>query len=175
MPSLPLTRWFPAVVHGLGGYDASIVNCDVCGVFTVSRNAIYDWLNRNNVYLTPLRRAVLSMHIRAMSPAQQPEDMWTTNRIEQYFKNDPQLPNPSQQAINIIRVIGDKILETGEVIQTARHDLAALVGSPNFGFAGKVIENLQRRGWIEGAITKLLNGDIRIHDLSLTLEGWDVY
>lgn len=82
--------------------------------------------------------------------------------------------SPSVQAMNLIRYIGDEVLETGRPIHQLR-DISVEIGAQSAELAGGLLEELQERGLVKmGKPTKTFSGTI-YQNVNLSLAGWDRY
>ena len=82
--------------------------------------------------------------------------------------------SPSVQAMNLIRYIGDEVLETGRPIQQLS-DISAEIGAQSAELAGGLLEELQERGLVKmGKPARTLSGTIYLN-VNLSLTGWDQY
>ena len=82
--------------------------------------------------------------------------------------------SPAIQAINLIRYIGDEVLESGRPIDQLS-GISGITGSPSEELADKIIEELHQQGLISmGEPVKALDGTLFIN-VSLTLDGWERY
>ncbi len=158
-----------------GSYDAYIVECEVCGCFVVSRTAIWDLLSPENPRMTPMRRAVLSHHVRSLADNGHDKEMWTTDRLDSFFEGDPRLPSPAQQATNIIRLIGDEVSTTGTSVETLPASLSAKVGSPSHAFAVNLLVELKDRGVVTAMTIPLGQAAPHVQEVGLTLSGWELH
>ena len=73
--------------------------------------------------------------------------------------------NPAIQAINLIRKIGDKVSESGELIQQIN------LRNP---IHRQIFEDLKNQGLIRGEIVNVFGGST-VSGVNLTLEGWRQY
>ena len=83
------------------------------------------------------------------------------------------LVSPAVQAMNIIRHIGDGVLEAGQPV--AIGDISENIGAPNSVFAESLLDQLVKRGWIEKTGPSKQPDGVFQHIANLTLDGWDQY
>ena len=83
--------------------------------------------------------------------------------------------SPSIQAMNLIRYIGDEVLETGHPIQELC-DISAKIGAQSEELASELLEELQERGLVRmGEPVRTLSGTNYYLNVNLSLDGWDQY
>ena len=83
--------------------------------------------------------------------------------------------SPAVQAQNIIRYVGDKIIESGEVIPQISGDLYSEIGASSSDLAFKLMEELVEKEFLKvGNIMKSFKGSTLVN-VNLTLEGWEQY
>ena len=83
--------------------------------------------------------------------------------------------NPSVQAMNLIRYIGDEVLETGRPINQLR-DISAEIGAQSAELAGGLLEELQDRGLVKmGKPARFVGGRTLYLNVDLSLDGWKQY
>ena len=84
--------------------------------------------------------------------------------------------SPAVQAQNIIRYVGDKIKESGEVIPELSGDLHSEIGAPSSDLAFKLIVELVGKGVLnDGTNGKIHPAASALRNVNLTLEGWEKY
>ncbi len=82
--------------------------------------------------------------------------------------------SPAIQAINLIRYIGDEVLESGQPIDQLS-GISEISGSPSEELADQILEELHQRGLVNmGDPVKMLDGTAFVN-ISLTLDGWERY
>ena len=83
--------------------------------------------------------------------------------------------SPAVQAQNIIRYVGDKIIESGEAIPQISGGLYSEIGAPSSDLAFKLMEELEEKGVLKsGHITKTFKSSTLVN-VNLTLKGWEQY
>ena len=81
--------------------------------------------------------------------------------------------NPAAQAINLIRYIGDEIIEYGKPIAHLS-GFAESISSPSQELADGLLEELQNRGLVKiGYISKTISDGTTFMNVDLSLEGWE--
>jgi nucleoside 2-deoxyribosyltransferase len=86
-----------------------------------------------------------------------------------------QLPTPAQQAINVIRFVGDCVAESGEPISNLPPAFHASVGSPNRNSAMHIARQLFRAGLLDAIEAGDMQSPNEIIQANLTLPGWQQY
>lgn len=92
--------------------DSAGFECQACGRFGISRSALVTYFDSRNGTLSALQRAAL---LHRLSAAHRGSSglMITTDWMER-FELSARLPIPTEQAMNLVRLIGDRLSETGE-------------------------------------------------------------
>ena len=93
-------------------FDGRAFDCDMCGSFKVSGTALA-MLSDEKDSLTAIQRAALSHHIRSANDAVTELPLITSDWLAR-FLTAARLPTPGEQAINILRFIGDEVAKTGK-------------------------------------------------------------
>ena len=101
-------------VFDSGGADWAGFDCEACGRFRVVGSALNDRLQLR-ADLTKMERAALAHRLRAVVATDE-EPLITTDWLAKFCQN-PTLPTPAMQATNLIGVIGQHVLDTGEPYQ----------------------------------------------------------
>ena len=82
--------------------------------------------------------------------------------------------SPAQQAMNLIRYIGDQVRESGKPIGILEK-FSASISSPSDGFAAHILEELYEEGLVRiGKISGTMAGQFFV-DVNLSLAGWERY
>lgn len=158
-----------------GSREASLFDCEVCGKFAVSGTALDDHLDLRLPGMTKVKRAALSHQIKIEAGRGNQPRMLTTYDLELAVKDNVLLPTPAQQANNIIRFVGDIVSKQGELLEVVPKDFSAIVGSPSREFAFEILAQLDRRGLMTGMFLPDMNGPPHAQDVTLTLDGWELY
>lgn len=166
---------YGCTVEPFGTKDASLFRCAVCGEFAVSRSALDDYQQLRMPGMTRVKRAAISHQIRIGGARTSGPWMLTTYELESLIREGLPLPAPSQQAVNAIRYIGDRVTEDGVPIEFLQPEFSAHIGSPSREFACNLVVELRDHGLTTGMFLTDINGPSHIQDLSLTLAGWDRY
>ena len=85
--------------------------------------------------------------------------------------------SPGLQAMNIIRYIGDQVIESGEPVrQVSSEDIYSEVGSPSGRFAAQIITELFHSGLLSYSDSStVMSGRTSFLFVNLTLAGWRQY
>ena len=92
-----------------------------------------------------------------------------TTQMLDSIRADGKLPSRAEQAINLIRFVGDKVSHTGETISEMPENFYAIIGSINYGEGIMLINELQERNILRDM------GGRAIDYVNLTLDGWNQY
>jgi hypothetical protein len=122
---------------------------------------------------TPVKRAVLSHRIRLDQNEQKPPRI-DSYLMERVLEGGATLPAPTQQATNLLRFIGDRVLKTGEPLNDLRGGFRAVIGAPSVRAAEAILFELKRRGLLTGLFIQGANG-VAFQDVEPTLAGWERY
>ena len=83
--------------------------------------------------------------------------------------------SPAVQAMNLIRYIGDRVLESGEPIRNLPCNLE-ISNSPSREFFIEIVEELYEQGILRMSEPQpLLSGDVIFSFVTLSLRGWEQY
>jgi hypothetical protein len=159
------------------GINGQSVDCDNCGGFTISDEAVEDYLDAEfgqGQRVTPVQRARLSHRIRS-GGGESGRPKIEADFVERFFQDGCIGPDPTQQVRNLVRYIGDRISATGERIPNLPDSLFAIIGSPSPDFAGELALELIRKGLIVGIERRAMNDPPIALSVGLTLEGWEFY
>jgi len=158
--------------------DSYEFTCDACGSFEISRTAYVSFFENGSPKLTTVQRRCLS-HLLCTYRGTDEAIIITTSWIEKFLSNS-YLPTASIQASNLIRLLGDKIRETGvghfidDVIDSVR------IGAFSISMFNNLRTELEKRGLIQPLESDTISnprdpGVIKGHRYGLTLEGWERY
>ena len=159
--------------HG-GSFDGKAFNCEVCGAFRVSGSALDDYLLRTSRKLTDKVRTSLSHFVRINQKVGVASPFITTDWLDHFIDN-AKTPTPAQQAINIIRFIGDQVSDSGKPIELFPNSFFSKIGAPNPEFAFSIAKELWERGLITGVLNEAMNRVGNMINIGLTLDGWEKY
>jgi hypothetical protein len=159
------------------GGDYVDLRCDVCGRFQISGTAhhIYFGLNAGQT-LSNLERAVISHRLSTRTDTEDIAQI--TTHIMAEIIGKARLPHPAQQAKNLIRFIGNCVLETGEPLFLSK-SAAAKIGALNTDSVERLCHQLTDKGLLFLANEHLeivsLAQSVRHRAYDLTLDGWEMY
>jgi hypothetical protein len=162
-----------SVLGPLGG--STLFECDVCGKFAISDEALQDFPNLEMPAMTPMRRAALSHRIRLYTQNDVRPSLWNTSTLQDFCLADTAPPAPSQQVTNIIRYLGDNFNETGVGLDYLPSAFSAIIGSSSREFSISILYELNNRGILTGRFIGVGSGSGHAQDLYLTLPGWELY
>jgi|SRR3954447_1175995 hypothetical protein len=148
--------------------------CQVCGKFKLSGSAFAGVLSPEAHALTHIQRAVLSHRVREANDAGREPPLLTTYEVDDVIANG-RLPSPAQQAINVIRFLGERISESGKPIADLPSSFPAVIGSPNRDFALRIAKQLASAGYLSAIDCGDMESPDEIMEVDLTLAGWSEY
>lgn len=149
--------------------------CSVCGSFVVAGSALKGKLHTGTeVWLNKLQHALLSHRVREINDGGGEPPLLTTYDVDQVISSG-RLPSPAQQAVNIIRFLGDRISESGNPVRELPPHFHASVGSPNRDFALRICQQLAARGLVSAMDTATFDSPYDVMQVDLTLDGWERY
>lgn len=125
---------------------------------------------------TTLVRAALSHWIRQRQAVRNSDNIpiVTSDLVKAAMSGDISLPNPAEQATNIIRFVGDGTKLTGEALEALDPKFHAVVGSIRRRFAHQLVFELSDQGLLD-ASDGSTHGELNAYDVRLTLAGWNAY
>ena len=92
------------------------------------------------------------------------------------------LPNPIEQANNLVRYVGDEVSKSGEDIPILPGHIHAIIGAVRLNAAIDLAKELRNKGWLrlnpQGASGHIGNDPHPVSfptDINLTLDGWKQY
>ena len=151
------------------GADASTYDCEVCGKFEASRTLLSaNILN----HLTVPQHAALSHKIRRSQSAGGAVPKLTAHNVE---LGKLKSPMPSEQARNLILMIGDILSEGPEIVRELPICLPAWVGAASRQTAMRLVGDLAGKGLISGNERGIVGPGDRWINIYLTLDGWLKY
>lgn len=150
--------------------------CQVCGIFGTSWEARDDYLGPQITKTTTLVRATLSHWIRERQAKENRDNipLVTDDIVQAAQSGEINLPNPAEQALNIIRFIGDKTKLSGEPLGSLSPSFHAEVGSVRREFAHDLLFELVESRKIKANDVSDSSG-FDAMDVRLTLNGWELY
>lgn len=162
--------------------------CDLCGRFGVSEELLGDHgqLSADPNRLSAVQRSRLMryMHDRTRAPDLSP---YTLSRADIGAAIlETRLPSPGEQAVNIVRWLGDRLVDAADSLDALPLNFFLEVGAPSPRRAGQIIEQLIDDGTSVGGVSlpRILmsapSGSARedklgAQALDLTLRGWGRY
>lgn len=165
----------PCYEFSTAGRDSSGFDCAVCGKYEISRTALAGPLDSRHATLTPVQRAALSYRLR--TAINEGADPIITTEWLRHHERANHLPTPAIQAANLIRLIGDHALKSGEPY-FPEASTRAVVGV----FSSKALHQLIKQVELKGYVLNSGNAKRVGPDgttvgscFSLTLDGWDRY
>ncbi|MDT2021823.1 hypothetical protein [Methylocella sp. CPCC 101449] len=159
--------------------DRSGFECEICGRFEITRSALISFFNASREELSLFQRATLS-HQLSIADRSNGAVIVTQEWMERFVPN-ARLPNPLEQATNLIRIIGDYQSKTGEAIVIDSPKIMACAGAYDMQMFSQLRKELEDGNIIRKAGTTQLadaNNPIQMrfrYPYILTLEGWTRY
>ena len=99
-----------------------------------------------------------------------------------HILQDGLLPNPIEQANNLVRYVGDEVSKTGENVKALPEHIHATIGSVRLEAAIDLAKELHSKGWLrlnpQGGAGRIGNDPHPVNfptDINLTLDGWKQY
>lgn len=148
--------------------------CEICGRYDASSSVLEDGLDTQHDRLTSIQRAVLSHRIREANDVRNVTPLLTTYEVEDIIANG-RLPSPIQQAISIIRFVGDRVAASGIPVNHLPPYFHAAVGSPNRNSAMSIARQLVHTGSLKAIEAGEMQSPDQIIQVDLTLKGWERY
>jgi hypothetical protein len=90
----------------------------MCGPFKAVGTSLATRLGDDTAQLSPIQRAALAHRVRSAKDAGGEPPLITSDWLERFLQN-ARLPSPSEQAIGIIRLIGENVENTGKPLATS--------------------------------------------------------
>jgi len=122
-----------------------------------------------------MERAVLSYRVRMEADAGHKPPLLETGWLDTFIASKPRLPRIAEQANNIIRFVGERVVEEGEPVANVPKFFGAAVGSLNRDFALRLTRQLVESGLVTAMDTKFHGCPYELMNLDLTLDGWERY
>ena len=162
--------------------------CSICGRFEASSQA-FDWLaaGKNDggerwglEEITRAQRALISHKLRS---AERDEDQFVVDdKWLEHLISEGSLPSPLVQAENLIRFIGDAVLQSGGDLKILPDHVHAIIGAPSRRVSNDLAIELGEKGILRlnpaggaGAFGDAPHPVSVPTDISLTLDGWQRY
>lgn len=148
-------------------------DCEVCGRFMVTDEAA-DYLGADDARLTPVLRAAVSHWIRLQQPPKDRLPKVSSDFMIRILAENRPLPSPGEQAIAILRYIGDANRATGKELEWFAPSFHAQIGSPNREFAMHLVFELRDHGLVK-LMDATDSSGVNAGYVRLTLSGWERY
>jgi hypothetical protein len=158
--------------------DRDGFDCQACGRFEITRTVLINYNDFQGNSLTAIQRAALSHKLRTtLKTGAHP--IITTDWMEE-FKRNVRLPTPPEQTVNLIRLIGDTLSETGEGYVFDSATDTSLIGSFDSNMFMQLLKDLEKKKLIQPLESKMVENPrgvvvISVNRYGLTLDGWDRY
>jgi hypothetical protein len=154
--------------------DGYVFDCEACGEFRMTSTALVV-LEASELPMNDLRRASLAYRIQQSIVYSSSKPSLDSDDVSAAINSKRTLPNPNEQATNIIRLIGDHVQLTGDDLAEVPTTFAAAVGSPSRNAALRIASELVNRGVITGYNSSHFDSPYQVQNLNLTLDGWRIY
>ena len=168
--------------HNLG-----LVSCSICGDYQIDING-QNRLSAGKLVIdqkvktiTPIDRALISHRTRLANESRRHDISINDDSLCEIIENY-RLPSPREQAINLVRFIGDKVSQTGEDIKAPPEYIHAIIGAPRLKAAYDLANELQTKGWLKlnpkGGSGTIGKDQVPVSvptNINLTLDGWEQY
>jgi nucleoside 2-deoxyribosyltransferase len=155
------------------GRGGTLEECELCGSYFCTREALSDYLGQERANTTRLARAVLSHWVQQRQNA----DEWpVVDKLvaKAAIDGDLPLPSPGDQVSNIIRFVGDSTRDTGEPLRSLPPSFHATIGSVTRIFAIKLVQELCDGGLLRAIESNTLKSR-NVQNVELTIAGWEQY
>jgi len=154
--------------------DRRVFDCKRCGQFEIVKSLMAShYFDVQSSSLTALQRAALSHRLRTArrfggAPLIVSEWMERAN-------TNLRLPAPPEQAANLVRIIGDHMVETGNGYTINPASDTARVGALNTYMFNQLCEELKAKKIIQPLKHETRAGVLNAQIYGLTLDGWERY
>lgn len=152
--------------------------CSTCGRYDIDQEASHRILQDTKI--TKIQRALISHRVCA-TQENDTTIMITWGWLD-HIVQDGTLPNPIEQAHNLVRYIGDKVSKTGENIPVLPNHIHAIIGAVRLKAAIDLAKELHNKAWLrlnpQGAVGRIGKDPHPVSfptDINLTLDGWKQY
>ncbi len=145
--------------------------CSNCGKFFISHNTLR--MHVDGLAEKPEKAAILSQAIRKLHG----ENEWVTldqDFVKNVLENN-KLPNPAEQADNLIIWLGENLNEAGETINIELQNFQAVIGTKSPIGVSFIIKSLWTRGILEGIEEESMGTPFTLMRATLSFEGWQYY
>jgi hypothetical protein len=99
--------------------------------------------------------------------------MLDSNKLGDVISNT-ELPRPQEQFENLILWLGDSLSSIGLTAELSE-EAVSWSGVRDRASLKFLIEHGVQYGFVSAAVTPFLGGDFAVHDLRLTMHGWELY
>jgi len=148
------------------------IKCPRCGDFDLPKTTDVLILRE----LSPIQRAVLSFWLRHQHRGETP--LVLTDELTKRVIKEEKLPAPDEQEENLIRVVGNKILESGETqLAVDLRYFASEIGASSARDLRELVAHLLEKDILNGIRNVLMvrSGEVNGVHLGLTPEGFRRY
>lgn len=167
--------------HGLWGKFPRLFRCETCGTFSIEENlgirlerpGYSDW------NLTAVQRAVLAheKHLWDLSPSSKSDSgIQHLFRIDEgkltRIKNNGRLPSRAQQAVNLIRFVGDEVTKTAQDVQELPKNIHVIIGDASLESTYRLATELVNENLLTSNVGTI---GFPVSSVNLTLKGWEQY
>ena len=153
-------------------------NCSICGRYDIDHEASNRIMKVTKI--TKVQRALISHRVCATQENDTPI-MITWNWLDHIIRKGT-LPNPIEQAKNLVRFIGDEVSRSGEDIHLLPDNIHAIIGTIRLKAAIDLAKELHKKGWLrltpQGGAGRIGDDPLPVSfptDINLTLDGWTQY
>lgn len=153
--------------QGVPGVDADLYSCAQCGEFGLSGSA--EIFLSPSLIKDPDKRAIVSHAIRQRQASGR-RPMLDTGDLRRIIERGT-LPNPAEQADNLIRWLGNNVQGPGEEVSVKPGTHQAIIGAKTPNGVTFILKALQEEGLITGNIVKSM-GDPGEGFITLSYKGW---
>ncbi len=144
--------------------------CPRCGGFSLSRTALDELSWRLNQ--RPEARDKLSYALHRMTKRQQ----WAMldSELLGNIITGTVLPKPQEQLENLISWMGESLPTLGATVEMSEAVLSA-VGAKDMRSVRVLLSHAKQSGYIQCEFADFIGGEFSVHELRLTLHGWNYY
>lgn len=168
----PVCCWTEAGAVYAGTGNDYLIECPVCGQFISSNSP--GWTRVGELSSKEKRdRALLSHRIRKENEAGNKRAVVSHELIDEIVRSGSSLPLPSEQAISIIRYVGERVLASGVPLERFDWDFHASIGAVSRLFALDIVKELFGRGILTGHPRAV--GVSGPTEIGLSLAGWEAF
>lgn len=135
-------------------HDFGIVSCSICGEYQIdilggtTLRAGKLVIDQKEKTITPIDRALISHRTRLANESRRHDISINNTALYEIIENS-RLPTPKEQAINLVRFVGDVVSRTGEDIPFLPDYIHAIIGAPRLKAAYELAKELHTKGWLK--------------------------